>query len=362
MTVAERSAIVRGTRSAERIRVLIVDDSLVIRHLVREALSREDAIEVVGMQADGVAALECIAELRPDVVILDVEMPKMNGLETLVQLRRKHPHLRTIMFSTITTRGASTTLQALSLGADDYVAKASNCGSLDKSLASLRAELIPRIKQFFSVPTAPSRAVSLAPKTRPPARSNALKPEVVVIGVSTGGPTALARVIPKLPPYFPLPVVIVQHMPPMFTRLLAEQLDSQSGLRVAEAEEGSELLPGLVLVAPGNRHLTFRRSSSGVFAQLDQNPHVNSCRPSVDVLYQSAAEVFGARTLAVTLTGMGSDGLKGARALKQIGAACWAQDQASSVVWGMPGAVANAGLADLVLPLERISEEIVRYS
>jgi two-component system chemotaxis response regulator CheB len=352
----------RTTSIAERIRVLIVDDSLAIRHLMREALGSDPRIEIVGAEANGAAALARIPETKPDVVTLDVEMPVMDGLQTLRQIRKLHPKLRTIMFSTVTGRGASITLEALALGADDYVTKAANAGSLDKSLYSLRSELIPKIKQFFA-PQVPVAKPQLPVVTQaPPFVGPRTKPEIVVIGVSTGGPNALCLVIPKLPANFPVPVIIVQHMPPMFTRLLAERLDAHSPLKVREAEDAMELQPGLVIVARGDHHLRLRRSGKAVFTALDQGPHENSCRPSVDVLFRSAAEIHGKHTLAVMLTGMGSDGLLGTRALKTVGAISLVQDEASSVVWGMPGAVAAAGLADQILALNRIPAEIVRLS
>jgi two-component system, chemotaxis family, protein-glutamate methylesterase/glutaminase len=354
----------RSTRNASRIRVLIVDDSLVIRHLIREALGADPAIEIVGAEANGALALARIPALKPDLVTLDIEMPVMDGLETLRQIRKLHPQLRTIMFSTMTTRGASVTLEALALGADDYVTKASNAGSLDKSLASLRGDLIPKIKQFFALPIEPLALPPLEKATPPPGSQPAAyaKPSVVLIGVSTGGPQALAQVIPKLPAAFPLPVLIVQHMPPMFTRLLAERLDATSPIQVSEAQDGIELRPGLVIVARGDYHLCLRRSGAAVVVALDRGKPENSCRPSVDVTFRSAAEVYGASALAVMLTGMGSDGLRGVHALKAAGARSLVQDQASSVVWGMPGAVVEAGLADRILPLDQIPGELVRLS
>lgn len=354
----------RSTAAAERIRVLIVDDSLVIRHLIREALGGDPAIEIVGAESNGSAALARIPELRPDVVTLDIEMPIMDGLETLRHIRTRHPKLRTIMFSTMTSRGASVTLEALALGADDYVTKAANAGSLDKSLVSLRSELIPKIKQFFALrPEAakPPVAVPMVVPARLPYPPNA-KPQIVAIGVSTGGPQALSVVIPKLPASFPLPVVIVQHMPPMFTRLLAERLNTDSSLSVKEAEDGMELRPGLVIVARGDYHFRLRRQGATVRGTLDQGPQENSCRPSVDALFRSVAEVYGSTALGVMLTGMGSDGLRGVRALKKEGGTSLVQDEATSVVWGMPGAVVEAGLADRVLPLDQIPAEILRLA
>lgn len=352
----------RSTRSADRIRVLIVDDSLVIRHLVMKALGDDPAIEIVGAEANGALALARMVELKPDVVTLDIEMPVMDGLETLRHIRRSHPKVRTIMFSTLTSRGGSVTLEALAAGADDYVAKAANAGSLDKSLASLRLELIPKIKQFFALPAASIQQVSRKPIAIPAnaKRPANFKPQVVAIGVSTGGPQALAEVIPKLPATFSLPVLIVQHMPAMFTRLLAERLDRLSSIQVVEAEDGLEIRPGMVVVARGDYHLRLRRSGTGVTAKLDQAAPENSCRPSVDVMFRSVAEVYGANVLAVMLTGMGSDGLRGMQLLKAAGAQSLVQDQATSVVWGMPGAVAEAGFADQLLPLDKIPSEIVR--
>jgi two-component system, chemotaxis family, protein-glutamate methylesterase/glutaminase len=355
----------RGTRAAQgKIRVLVVDDSVVIRHLVLHALREEPDIEVVGAEPNGAAALARIPEVQPDVVTLDIEMPVMDGLTALRQIRKLHPRLRTIMFSTLTTRGASSTFEALSLGADDYVAKASNSGSLDQSLASLRGELVPKIRQFFVPPPVASPPLPKpgAPAPRPPALRRIAPFRVLGVGVSTGGPQALGELIPKLPASLRLPVLIVQHMPPTFTRLLAERLDSLSALHVVEAADGMEIRPGTVYVAPGNYHLRVRRSGSSLFTKLDQEPQENSCRPSVDVLFRSLGENFGKDVLSIVLTGMGWDGLHGTQAVKTAGGYSLVQDKASSVVWGMPGAVAEAGLADGVLPLSAIGPEIVRLA
>jgi two-component system chemotaxis response regulator CheB len=361
----------RGTtRAAQgKIRVLVVDDSVVIRHLVMHALREEPDIEVVGAEPNGIAALKRIGEVHPDVVTLDIEMPLMDGLTALRQIRKLYPRVRTIMFSTLTQRGASSTFEALSLGADDYVAKASNAGSLDQSLASLRGELIPKIRQFFASPagTAPTPAPRLPSKPAaagpgPQAVRRSAPFRVLGIGVSTGGPQALAQLIPTLPASLRVPVLIVQHMPPMFTRLLAERLDSQSPLHVVEAVDGMEIHPGTVYIAPGDYHLRLRRWGTGLFAALDQGPQENSCRPSVDVLFRSLTESLGKDVLSVVLTGMGSDGLRGTQALKTAGGYSVVQDQASSVVWGMPGAVAEAGLADGVFPLAALGPEIVRLA
>jgi len=362
----------RLLQPGERIRVLVVDDSVVIRRLVTQALEQDPLLEVVGSAANGSIALQRIPQFNPDLLTLDIEMPEMNGLELLRHIRRDYPRLRVIMFSTLTERGAAITLQALTLGADDYVAKASNAGSLDRSMARLRDELIPKIKQFFHTPGQISAAyrpkevaLPAAPVFRPGtpiAHPMKARPKVVVIGVSTGGPVALGTILPKLPAGFPLPVLVVQQMPPLFTRLLAERLQSICSLPVAEASQGAAVEPGKILIAPGDFHLKVAAQGAGVRVCLDQSPPQNSCRPAVDALFSSTGEAYGGAAIAAILTGMGQDGLRGAGILKTLGATVLAQDEASSVVWGMPGAVVNAGLADRVLPLDQVVPEILRLA
>ncbi len=352
--------------SEKKIRVLVVDDSVVIRRLVTHALGEDSQIEVVGAAPNGAIALQRIPQLKPDVVTLDIEMPEMNGLEALKQIRKLYPSLRVIMFSTLTERGASVTLEALSLGASDYVTKAANVGSLDKSMLSLRSELVPKVKQFFRPAADPKRApvtslakpsIIAAPSVRP--RLAGVR-KVVAIGVSTGGPNALAEVMPMFPKNFGLPIVMVQHMPPLFTRLLAERLDGLSQIRVEEAKEGSRLEPGKALIAPGGCHMRVQKSGGGYAATLDDSAPVNSCRPAVDVLFDSVAETFGGATVVAMLTGMGADGLRGTEKLVGLGAYVVAQDEASSVVWGMPGAVVRAGLANVQVDLRSVVAEIVK--
>jgi two-component system chemotaxis response regulator CheB len=351
-----RRAAVTPTSLGRRIRVLVVDDSVVIRRVVTQALSEDPAIEIVGVAANGSIALARIPQVNPDVISLDIEMPEMDGLETLRRIREKYRHIRVIMFSTLTAQGAKHTLEALSLGANDYVTKPSNAGSLDRSMEQLRTELVPKIKQFFEV--APAVAV------RPPASVYsplvAYKPEVVAIGVSTGGPNALAHIFPAFPADFPCPILVVQHMPPLFTRMLAERLNTQCPLHVEEASNNAPVEKGRVLIAPGDFHMQVVRRDKSLVARLDQGPPQNSCRPAVDVLFSALAKVCGGRVLAVVLTGMGQDGLIGSQELKAKGAQVFAQDKASSVVWGMPGAVATAGLADKILPLDAVVPEILR--
>jgi two-component system chemotaxis response regulator CheB len=232
-------------------------------------------------------------------------------------------------------------------------------------MARLREELIPKIKQFFQLPGhngAGPRPVPAHVRAAPLVQSAPVRPKAVVIGVSTGGPTALGAILPELPAGFPLPVLVVQHMPPLFTRLLAERLHSKCGLSVEEARHGAPVEAGRILIAPGDFHFKVASSGGGVRVCLDQSPPLNSCRPAVDALFASAAEVYGGAVIAVILTGMGQDGLRGVEILKAQGASILAQDEASSVVWGMPGAVVNAGLADRVLALDRVVPEILRMA
>lgn len=349
-----------------RIRVLVVDDSVVIRRLVTHALAGDDQVEIVGTASNGVIALQRIPQLDPDVITLDIEMPEMDGLETLRQIRKLYPQLPVIMFSTLTERGAAVTLDALSLGANDYVTKTANSGSLDKSMASLRSELVPKIKQFFQIgapakPEQVKRTETPALGTAMPFRKHPLTPRVVAIGVSTGGPNALAKVMPGFPKDFRLPILIVQHMPPLFTRLLADRLNAISAIRVEEVCEGSRLEPGKALLAAGGYHMRVRKQADSVIAAIDQEPPENSCRPAVDVLFRSVAEAYGGATIAVILTGMGNDGLRGAETLKTMGAYVIAQDERSSVVWGMPGSIAKSGLADAVVDVACVVPEILKH-
>ena len=299
-------------------------------------------------------------------------MPEMGGLEMLRNIRRDNRMLRVIMLSTLTEQGAAVSLEALTLGADDYVTKISNQGSLNSAMARLQEELTPKIKQFFrflessgpsgeSAPAAkPARPFTL--EGSPASQGRRMRPKALVIGSSTGGPVALTGILPQLQRDFPLPVLVVQHMPPLFTRLFAERLNSSCALSVEEASHGSSVEPGKVLIAPGDYHMTLASSEGHVRVCLDQSPLQNFCRPAVDALFVSSAEVYGGDVLAVILTGMGKDGLHGAQVLKARGANILAQDEASSVVWGMPGAVVKAGIADRILPLDEVGAEILRIT
>jgi two-component system chemotaxis response regulator CheB len=343
----------------QTIRVLVVDDSVVIRKLLCDTLSEDPGLEVVGTASDGRIALAKIAQLRPALVTLDIEMPVLNGLETLAALRRSYPTLPVIMFSTLTERGAEATLEALSLGASDYATKPSNSGSAGAAIERIRLELIPKIKALCG-----KAAVKLRPPVppcppRPPLRSSS-PIEIVAIGTSTGGPNALAEVLPRLPRDFPVSIVIVQHMPPIFTRLLAERLSKHSAIPVEEGSAGTLLCPGHAWIAPGNFHMKVIRAGLGSVLNLSQGPPENSCRPAVDVLFRSVAEYYGAKALAVVMTGMGSDGVMGSREIRNAGGEVIIQDEASSVVWGMPGLVHASGFADAVYPLDHLAAEITR--
>ena len=337
------------------IRVLVVDDSAVVRRLVTTALSLDPEIEVVGTAVNGQEAIGRVEELQPDAVTLDIEMPVLDGLGALEAIRRRHPRLPIIMFSTLTEKGATKTLEALSLGASDFVTKPSNTTNMAESMASVREQLIPKMKALIGVRRV---AAAAAPPVRvaPPVAN---RPEVLLVGCSTGGPDALSRVLEDLPATLPVPVLVVQHMPPLFTAMFAERLDRVSPLRVREAGAGDVVTPGEVLVAPGGHHLVLQRSAGVVRAVIDDGEPENFCRPAVDTLFRSAAQVYGGHALALVLTGMGHDGLAGCRLLAEQGARIVVQDEDSSVVWGMPGAVAGAGLAHEVLPLDAIAGKLI---
>lgn len=344
--------------SLPRIRVLVVDDSAVIRRLVTDALANDPAIEVVGIAQNGRIALERVAELKPDAVTMDIEMPVMNGIEAVRALRRTHPRMPIVMFSTLTERGASATLDALAAGASDYVTKPSNVGSFAESQQNVRQQLIPKLKALAGTRRAAGPSAVPIPKPSSARRTRTGPFGILAIGSSTGGPDALATVLPALPADLPVPGVVVQHMPPLFTRLLAQRLDAHCRVKVREAAEGDVLTPGTVLIAPGGLHLTVHRRGAAMVAHLTEDPPENFCRPAVDVLFRSVAAGYGDRVLAAVLTGMGRDGEKGATVIRDGGGEVIAQDEATSVVWGMPGAVSMSGQADRILPLQRIGPDL----
>jgi len=351
-----------------RIRVLIVDDAVVIRRLVGDVLAADPDIEVVGTAANGRIGLQKITQCNPDVVTMDVEMPDMDGISTLREIRKTWLKLPVIMFSTLTERGAAATLDALQAGASDYVTKPANVGSVTAGLEAVRRDLVPKIKALAGRPVAPVASAGAVTLSRPPASlfappapaGSAGPVNVVAIGVSTGGPNALAALLPALPASLPVPIVIVQHMPPMFTRLLAERLATQCAIKIAEGRPGVLLEPGHAYIAPGDFHMTLQKRGTAMELAVNQEPPENSCRPAVDVLFRSVVAQYGSGTLGVILTGMGQDGLRGCELIREAGGQIVIQDEATSVVWGMPGFVARAGLADRVLPLNMIAGELVR--
>jgi two-component system, chemotaxis family, protein-glutamate methylesterase/glutaminase len=337
------------------IRVLVVDDSVAVRGLVSTLLAEDPEIQVAGVAANGRVALQKYAQLRPDVVTLDVEMPEMDGLETLRALRKDDPSAKVIMFSSLTHRGAMTTFDALSAGAVDYVAKPEG-GTAEQMAETLRADLIVKVKAHAIANRSEPRRTP--PRLAKPARSKPV--EIVTLASSTGGPNALSAVLGSLPADLQVPVMVVQHMPELFTKLLADRLDASAKLRVREAEAGEILEPGTVYIAPGGHHMETIRERGHVRVRLHDGPAENSCRPAADVLFRSVATVFGGGSLGVVLTGMGQDGLLGSEAIHRCGGQILAQDEASSVVWGMPRAVVEAGLAHAVMPLHCLSDEITR--
>ncbi len=342
------------------VRVLIIDDSATARQLLTDSLSCEPDLCVVGQASSGSTGLQQLTRLKPDVVTIEVDMPGMDGIETLKQIRERFPAVRVVMFSSATEESSPATLKAWMNGASDCCAKPTDCRSFEKSREYVRRELVPKLRQFRKTNGLPLHASPEKPAGVADPGQRRCGIAAVVIGISTGGPQALASILPTIPAGFHLPILIVQHMPLTFTGLLAQRLNAECHITVEEAKAGQKLRPGLALLAPGGSHLKVVRNGSDVSVLLDQTPPENSCRPAVDVLFRSAAEVWNGRVLAAVLTGMGQDGLRGAKVLKDCGATLIAQDEHSSVVWGMPGAIANAGLADEVLNLQKIVPAILK--
>ncbi len=338
-------------RRGAPIRVLVVDDSTTIRAILRRLLDANDDIEVVGSAADGRQALDAIARLNPDVVTLDVEMPHLDGLQTLELLFKQHP-VPVVMCSSLTSEGAAATIRALELGAVDFIEKP-GVGALDGHLADTLAEKI-RHAAHARV----HRRISPTIHT-PGAFRGAWQQRILLIGASTGGPSAVREVMTSLPPDFGLPIVIVQHMPAGFTRSFAQRLDALGPLRVDEAEPGMRLEPGRALLAPGGQHLQFDASRRAV---LTETPPEEGVRPAVNVTMESIAHLPGANPIAVVLTGMGRDGRRGAELIRAAGGTVIVEDESTCVVYGMPRAIADAGLADEILPRDRIATAIVRHA
>ena len=364
----------------QKLRVLIVDDTVVYRRILSDVIESFDDTELLGTAPHGRLALAKLEHEPADLVLLDVEMPEMSGLETLRHLRRLYPDTGVIMISGTNSAAAKYTMEALALGALEFVRKPEGSDA-EASRAELRDLLRPLLRHVRTrknlrgigqnpparpqagaapAPAAPAPAPPPSPRVAPrPARF-----DVVGIGVSTGGPNALAEVIPLLPADLAVPVLLVQHMPPMFTASLAEHLAKRSAIKVSEAQEGEPVLPGHVYIAPGGKHMVVRRGGEAATAPfiigLNENPPENSCRPSVDVLFRSLAAQFEGNLLAVIMTGMGSDGCEGVRAMKRRGCHCLSQSEDTCVVYGMPMAVDEAGLSDEKVPLPRLAARITQ--
>lgn len=385
----------------DKLKAIVIDDSALYRKILSDLLSEIPEVELLGVAPNGKIGLEKIERSAPDFVTLDFEMPELDGLEVLKRLKAANSPVKAIMVSAHTKSGASVTMQALEMGAFDFVAKPEG-SNLAESKAVLGAQIksvvgVLQIKRRLlgsfqnrapAAPKAPapapapapplaartpSAAPQIQPQAQPPQAARfadgimqrmkavaSARPEIVAIGVSTGGPNALAQIIPKFPATLRTPVVLVQHMPPMFTAALAESLSRKSSVPVFEAADGQEIKAGSVYIAPGGKHLRLEKSPGGVlYAKITEDPPENNCRPAVDYLFRSVAKLFGPSALGVILTGMGSDGVKGLVEMKAAGAKAIGQDEASCVVYGMPMEAAKAGVLDIVAPLDRIAEEIM---
>lgn len=337
-----------------------MDDSAVIRKVLSDVLSEDPEIEVVATAANGKLALEQLEQTDPDVITLDVDMPELNGLQTVAQIRQRGKQVPIIMCSSLTAAGAALTLEALALGASDFVTKPSSHGANARDVVG--AELIQKIKALHAAGHRSSPVYSPGPILPRPATQQESAPSspatAVAIGVSTGGPNALAQVLGALSADLAVPILIVQHMQAVFTPLLVERLNAASKLPVVEGEHGLQVLPGRVYLAPGGQQMQVKRVCGRVLLKLSDGPPENSCCPSVDPLFRSVAQVYGATSLGVILTGMGQDGLRGCEAIRAANGRIVAQDRASSAVWGMPGAVVEAGLAHAIIPLDRVAQTI----
>jgi two-component system chemotaxis response regulator CheB len=341
------------------IRVLVVDDSTFVRQALTRMLSAASGVEVVGTAVDGQDGLEKVLLLRPDVVTLDVKMPRLGGLEALQQIMARCP-TPVLLLSSLTSEGADITLRGLDLGAMDFIDKSTVQGNMN--LLNIATELVAKVRALASVPRRRLIPPAAAPAvlSAPHAPTAATPAQVVAIGTSTGGPPALQQIIPRLPAPFAGTILIVQHMPVGFTRSLAERLDQRSVLPVREAEDGEPLVPGLVLIAPAGRHMKVRRRGGQVpRVWLDDEPHAALHRPSVDVLMSSVARAYGPRTLGIVLTGMGTDGVEGLRAIRAAGGRTLAESEESCVIYGMPKASLEAGVAERAVPLARMADEIL---
>jgi two-component system chemotaxis response regulator CheB len=345
------------------IRVVLIDDSAVVRGAMRQIIDGAPDMHVVATAGNGRLGLEELARTETDVVLLDVEMPELDGLSTLPLILARYPKVRVIMASSLTAEGATTTMDALARGATDYITKpSSRAGPV--ALASLATEIVAKIRAIGMAGQSRRNRVVAAPRPAAPAARptphpvSAVTPRIVAISSSTGGPNALVTVMKSLPRSFSLPVVVTQHMPPVFTMLLAQRLRRESGRDCGEGVDGEPIAPNRVYVAPGDFHMLVEARHGLPHLRLTQTPPENHCRPSADPMLRSVAAVYGPAVLSVVLTGMGEDGRRGSEDLRRLGGRVIAQDEATSVVWGMPGAVVEAGIVEKVLPLEEIGQRI----
>lgn len=353
------------------IKVVVIDDSAFMRKSLSLMLESDPSIKVVATARDGKEGIEKIRECKPDIVTLDVEMPVMDGLAALAIIMKEMP-LPVLMVSSITTDGARATIDALNLGAVDFISKELSFVSVN--IVKIKDELVTKVKQIVQsraaqfrlqrMKTNQSRVPGMSERTPHPALEVKIRPrsdlQAVVIGISTGGPFALLQVIPKLPEDFPVGIAVVQHMPPKFTRSLAERLDALSRVEVREARDGDKMEPGLVLIAPGGQHLIFERKGMGVHVTTPLEPATTLYRPCADIMMNSAVNAFKGPLLGLIMTGMGKDGLEGLRSIKKKGGTIFAQDEDTCVVYGMPKAAVDEGLADAVLSLEDIPGALVK--
>ena len=344
----------------DSLRVMVVDDTSLYRMLVTNALRDVEGVEVVGSAPDGKAALGKVEQLKPDMITLDVEMPVMDGLTTLKHLQQQYPKIGVVMISSLTQRGAETTLQALDLGAFDFVGKPDG-KDVNANREALTSNLKQVVQAFITRRSLQFRTgAQLAASARKPVKMRAsAKIEAVAIGISTGGPNALGEMLPMLPGDLGVPVLIVQHMPPRFTAALAATLNLKSSLKVVEGAEGQKVEAGTVYIAPGGLHMKVKKRGPHTVLETTQDPPEHHCRPAVDYLFRSIAEVYGKSALGVIMTGMGSDGTKGLAVMKQKGSHVLAQDEESCVVFGMPMEAVKAGVTDEQLPLGQIAARIV---
>ncbi len=340
-------------------RIMIVDDSAVIRGLVSRWLTEVGGFEIVATASNGRMAVEAAERSKPEIILLDIEMPEVDGLAALPLILKTSPNSKVIVISTLTQRNAEISLKCLSLGAVDYLAKPES-SRVAGAAADFRRDLIEKLRALsISKVRQPRPALAAAPVAPLPSKPMTTRPQCLLIGASTGGPRAVERVLLDLKPILSqIPVLIVQHMPPMFTAVFAEHLQSLLSVPTREARDGEDVSAGKILVAPGGRHMGVASSGGKNVIRLNDGPPENFCRPAVDVLFREASAVYGASALAVVLTGMGSDGTQGARYLTKAGCMVIAQDEATSIVWGMPGSIAKAGLAHEILPLEAIGRTL----